>query len=153
VTETGDNPEFENAVNALWELDLTDLAPWMDERREEGIEDLLVYFREDPRASQRAAGQIVVKAANARARQMAGVPTVHLMLGPLDVLIGQETKEIFAGILAAAYRGERDIELAGRARTVPGDPIDVQVRVGLPEDPLEWGSVMVEFEKIAPRAE
>lgn len=153
VTDSADSSLFERAPYALWEVDLSDLVPWMEERRKEGVEDLLKYFARDPRASQRAAAQVVVKSANAMGRQMAGVPTVHLMLGKLDVLIGHETKEVFARLLAAVYRGERDIQIDGRARDVPGAPFDVLVTLKLPEGTSKWDSVIIGFVEIGRRSE
>ncbi|MBI5387457.1 MAG: response regulator [Verrucomicrobia bacterium] len=124
---------FENSPVATWLEDCTALEAWMQQLRAEGVMELRAFLTQHPEQVQHALGLIRVLDVNqAAVTQNAASSKQHLMTS-LPGLFPSSSHPVFGEELAAFWSGKTRFEFEIRSARLDGAPLDLIVRVDVPE--------------------
>ncbi|MCE9565321.1 MAG: PAS domain S-box protein [Planctomycetes bacterium] len=125
---------FEAAPVAIWEEDLTGIADWFATLRASGIVDLDAHLVAHPDLVTDAVKLIRVRDVNQAAVAMNRAADKAELVSNLSKLLGSESSAAFSAELVGLWNGERALRLETRSVRLTGEPTDVVLHVGVPND-------------------
>ena len=116
---------FENSPLAIVEFDNTQLVPWLDQRRAEGVKDLAAYFNEHPEARMDAIQRLPLLDANEATLKLLGASSKQELIARLKEMFTENTIATRCDIIVRIWNGEFAMEgeievkrLDGQLRTL-----------------------------------
>ncbi len=120
---------------SIWHEDFTDVGNWLEELRQNGIEDLKAYLQENPDQIREAAAKVKVISVNNATLQLFGVTDKEQLLGSLDRLFTEDSDSIFMEELLTIWNQKNHFISEIPVQTMSGERIPAI---------LEWYAPTVE---------
>lgn len=119
---------------AIWEEDWTGVLEVMRDLREQGVEDMSDYARQNPGFVENTLARLRVLSVNQAAVEMfrARGPE-ELLRRASEVFLADAPNSVFLTALDAILRGQHRLEGKNRLRRLDGEILDVMFRIALPD--------------------
>jgi len=114
---------FQRLTVAIFEEDFTEVGLWLDQLRQNGLDDLRGYLASNPDALQKALGLVWMRDANDMALSMFGAKNLKHLLDHFKTIFLTQSPDFFTEQLVAVWEGSSRIELESRLSTIKGRPI------------------------------
>jgi PAS domain S-box-containing protein len=111
---------FENSPLAIVEFDNTELVPWLNQRRAEGVVDLAAYFNEHPAARMDAIQRLPLLDANEATLKLLGASSKEELISRLREMFTENTIATRCDIIVRIWNGEFAMEGEIEARRLDG---------------------------------
>ncbi len=134
---------FETSAVSLWEEDFTEIIAEMDALVVQGAKDLRSYMDEHPEFLDQAAGKINVLDVNETTLRMYGASSKEELLGSLEKIYLDDTREILKEELLAIAEGRTYFGGETVNRTLQGEKKDILLTMTIPAEREKLGNVLV----------
>jgi PAS domain S-box-containing protein len=119
---------FEATPISLWEEDFSEVKKYIDQLKDEGVQEFKEYFDAHPEAVNHCIGLVKVIDVNQQTLQLYKAETKEELLNNLDKIFGTESFDIFKEELIFISQGKTIFESEGINYTLKGEPINVAIR-------------------------
>jgi PAS domain S-box-containing protein len=135
---------FENVPISLWEEDFSAVKTYLDELREQGVEDLQAYLEGYPDAVAHCLALVQVIDVNRSTLVLYGAESKEDILAGLDQLLGEEAFDVFRKQLVALAAGHTRFEAESTNQTLAGDVMHISLRLSIPPGHEDtWSKVLI----------
>ena len=128
---------------SIWEEDLSEVWAAIEELRAQGVTDFRRYFVAHPEFVRKASGLVRVLDVNDATLTMLGVRDRARLLGPLDVIFGDLSLEMFMAELVAIAERHTSFEGDFQGANVRGERLDCHVSIAIPSEGSEFNNLLV----------
>ncbi len=122
---------FEDVPIALLEQDFSAVKTYLDDLRQQGIEDFAAYFEKHPEAVTHCATLVKIHNANKAALTLYQARSIDDLLVELSHYFAEETYNTFKGELIAFAAGQTQFEAETINRTKTGDQVHIHVKLSV----------------------
>ncbi|MFW5898440.1 MAG: GAF domain-containing protein [Candidatus Saliniplasma sp.] len=116
---------FEYSPISLWEEDFSAVKTYIDELKEEGIEDVKEYFVKHPEEIRKCAEMVRIIDVNESTLNIYGAESKDVFVDNLDEILAEEAYEIFKEQLYNIIDGVMEFHGEAENRTLDGGKIDI----------------------------
>lgn len=134
---------YNNTDISIWQEDFSQVKAAVDRLRTEGVTDFRGYFAGHPEFVQRLARTIRVLDVNEATLPLYGAASKEQLLGHLDRVLVPETLPVLEDFMLAIAEGRSRFEHETLNRTLDGRLLHILIRLFLPRDPEEYGSLLL----------
>jgi signal transduction histidine kinase/CheY-like chemotaxis protein len=134
---------YNNTDISIWQEDFSQVKAAVDRLRTEGVTDFRGYFAGHPEFVQRLARTIRVLDVNDATLPLYGASSKEQLLGHLDRVLVPETLPVLEDFMLAIAEGRSRFEHETLNRTLDGRLLHILIRLFLPRDPEEYGSLLL----------
>ena len=134
---------YNNTDISIWQEDFSQVKAAVDRLRNEGVTDFRGYFARHPEFVQRLARTIRVLDVNEATLPLYGAASKEQLLGHLDRVLVPETLPVLEDFMLAIAEGRSRFEHETLNRTLDGRLLHILIRLFLPRDPEEYGSLLL----------
>ncbi|MBT3323243.1 MAG: PAS domain S-box protein [Anaerolineae bacterium] len=120
---------FENSPISLWEEDYSLVFKYLDSLRDSGIEDLALYFVENPDEIVKCVGLAQILDVNPATLKIYEAKDKEEFLYNLNNVFTEESLEIFREQLISFYKGNFHFDSEGITKTLMGKKNHIHIRV------------------------
>ena len=140
---------FDNVPVPLWEEDFSEFLAYLEQLKSEGVDDLEVYFRENPDESAKFLNKVKILDVNQCCIEKNGVRDKEELLGKLEESLMTKSKEMIIEENVALIKGETRFEGETSRVTLDGRRLDMRVQLQIPEQyKKNWQRVLVSTQDI-----
>ncbi|RYG11541.1 MAG: PAS domain-containing protein, partial [Caulobacteraceae bacterium] len=135
---------FNAAGFAIWEADWSLIRRAILTLKQEGVTDLEAYLLAHPSAVRQMVRDVAILDINAVAVRLFKADSREALIGhSLARSFTPATEAAFARALARVDAGEPHVELETLYQTLTGEPVEVLIRVTVPDNGGDWDRVLV----------
>jgi PAS domain S-box-containing protein len=143
---------FEYSPISLWEEDFSDLKRYFDQLRDQGVNDLVYYFFENPDALEYCSQLVKVINVNQATLQMYRIPEGYDFAEGLKIIFTPESLISYQDELLALYNGERFYREEIIQRRLDGEIVFAYMHLAIAPGAEEtWDKVLVSMIDITDR--
>lgn len=135
---------FNAAGFAIWEADWSLIRHAIRDLKRDGVTDLEAYLIERPEELRRMVRDVVILDINPVAVRLFKAETRDALIGKsLARSFTPATEIAFARALARVDAGANQVEIETAYQTLEDDPVEVLIRVTVPDSAGDWGRVLI----------
>lgn len=135
---------FNAAGFAIWEADWSLIRRAILELKQQGIGDLEAYLLAHPAFVRQMVQDVAILDVNAVAVRLFEADSREELIGhSLARSFTAATETAFARALAKVHAGGQQVELETRYQTLKGNPLEVLIRVTVPDSDGAWDRVLI----------
>ncbi|MFA5269393.1 MAG: PAS domain S-box protein [Methanoregula sp.] len=143
---------FDASPISLWEEDFSDIRYWLDERKEEGVNDFRSYFETHPEDVLSSIRMVKVTRINHASMALFGAHSLQELSGSISSVFTPESYDTFREELIAVSMGKTGFECEVPVQTVSGErKVTVLKMIVVPGFEQTLGKVVISFLDITER--
>ncbi len=143
---------FNQVPVSIWVEDFSEVKQLLNKLRDQGIDDLRLYFDNHPEFVQHCASQVNIVDVNAATLELFGADSKDGILKNLDAIFTDESYEAFQEELIGLYEGKNIIEIETINKRLDDQPIIVDVKLSVvPGHEDTWDQILISLTDITVR--
>ena len=142
---------FETSPVSIWEEDFSAMKKKIDEIKENGVKNLGLFLDENPTVIKELVKEIEILDINHATVELFEAKDKAELLGSIDKIALPETDQIIRDEMIAIFNGETNFIGETVNQTLQGKPLDVMIKIAIPQKDADFSNVLVSMVDISER--